>query len=327
VYNPQAVLRMPEKIVPAATNDVPSWVSDVAAEKFINPLCPVCHTQDRSVLFTEGPYSICRCSACHLVFVTPQRTQEHLINDLYEERLWSSPAPRYFGYAAYREEEDAYINTFRLRWNNVRQRLPSGGKLLDVGCAAGYFMTVAREKGWQVRGVEPSETIATFGREKYGVDIVTGTLGDLNDPPQSYDLITLWDVIEHVSDPNALLRSAHTLLKNNGKLLIETQDVGSIFARLLGRRWHHFKHSEHLWHFNTATITKILLQNGYEVEYITTKGAGKVVNLGFIVERSVRVHSFLWRILSLIPASLRKKNVYVNMHDEMIVIARKNQGG
>ena len=138
----------------------------------------------------------------------------------------------------------------------MRHAGPNPLKVLDVGCAAGFFLRVMKEHGDQVRGVELSPEIAHLAIQHLGeANIHVGQMADLpEDKPgfetHSFDLVTLWDVIEHVPDPQDLLRRAHRMLKPTGVLVIETQNVDSRFAGLLGRRWQHYKHEEHLYHFN-----------------------------------------------------------------------------
>ncbi len=142
----------------------------------------------------------------------------------------------------------------------------------------------------------------------------------MNYQPASFDLITLWDVIEHVPNPQAVLQKIRELLAPHGKLLLETQNVASRWARLLGPRWHHYKHHEHLYHFSPATITRLLGDCGFAVQRIGSAYAGKYVSFGFLAERAGR----LGRIPGLLakPLSLlRGANLYVNPHDEIIVVA------
>jgi hypothetical protein len=129
----------------------------------------------------------------------------------------------------------------------------------------------------------------------------------------------MWDVVEHVPDPHALLRRARELLAPGGLLVLETQDVRSPFARLLGRRWHHFKHHEHLFHFSPATIRRLLADTGLTLDALTHRHAGKHVSGGFVAERSGRLHPALPRLLGPLG---RMDAVYVNVFDEMLVLAR-----
>ena len=137
----------------------------------------------------------------------------------------------------------------------------------------------------------------------------------------SFDLVTLWDVVEHVPDPQDLLAKVHRLLKPNGTLILETQNVDSSFAGLLGRRWQHYKHEEHLYHFNPDTIRRLLSASRFQVVRNTPAFGGKYVSFGFIAERAGRLSPVAGMLLK--PLNLLKKvSVYLNLRDEMIVVAR-----
>jgi len=288
--------------------------------------CQLCGSAKHRPLFEESPYSVLRCQACGLVFITPRLSPEAL-EDVYGERYWKSDSPKTQGYADYAADEALYLKTFRRRLGALR--LPQGRKLkvLDIGCAAGFFLRVMRDEGHDVYGVELSSAIAEHARSHVGHDrIHIGTLDDLPaDHPGinqgSFDLVTMWDVVEHVSEPQNLLDKARKLLKPDGQLLIETQNVDSAFAILLGRRWHHYKHQEHLYHFNPQTIERLLDQTGFELVRQSASYGGKYVSLGFIAERAARLHksiSFLLKPLTLASSA----NLYLNFRDEMVVVAR-----
>ncbi len=107
-------------------------------------------------------------------------------------------------------------------------------------------------------------------------------------------------------------------------LILETQNVDSRFAKRLGPRWHHYKHLEHLYHFNPKTIERLLDQAGLEIVHLTPRFGGKHVSLGFIRERATRVHGVMKYLLAPL-APLSGMSFYVNMRDEMVIVARKKK--
>ncbi|MGE3173148.1 MAG: class I SAM-dependent methyltransferase [Planctomycetota bacterium] len=286
--------------------------------------CQLCGGDGHRTKFRDGPFSVRECTACGLVYVTPRLSGEALAK-VYGEGYWKSDNPKSRGYADYAREASLYLKTFQRRMALVRDWIPQGGRVLDVGCAAGYFMQVMREHGHKVLGVEPSAAIATIARQELGEHAVF--VGDLADAPQelgyrdgAFDLITLWDVIEHIPDPQATLRRLRAMLAPGGRLLLETQNVNSRWARLLGRRWHHYKHEEHLYHFRPETIRRLLQDCGFRVLHLGAGHAGKYVSLAFIAERAGR----LGRVAGALASPLRllgSCNLYVNPRDEMIVVA------
>ena len=116
-------------------------------------LCQVCGSDRRAPKFEDGPYTVYTCSDCGLVYVSP-RLQGQALLDVYNETYWKSDNPKERGYADYASEAALYLKTYRKRMKLVSQWLPERGRVLDVGCAAGYFLRVAQEHGHDVHGVE-----------------------------------------------------------------------------------------------------------------------------------------------------------------------------
>jgi|688.fasta_scaffold128460_1 2-polyprenyl-3-methyl-5-hydroxy-6-metoxy-1,4-benzoquinol methylase len=287
--------------------------------------CQLCGSGDREQRFQDGPYRVVECRGCGLVYVTP-RLQGAALAAVYDAGYWKSADPKQRGYADYASESALYLRTFGKRMALVRRHLPAKARILDVGCAAGYFLQVARRDGHDVHGVEMSAAIAgeaqrALGSERVHVGTLDEAIAAKGHAPASFDLVTLWDVIEHVPDPQALLRTIRGLLKPGGKLLLETQNVASRWARLLGRRWHHFKHDEHLYHFAPATIRRLLGDCGFETLEVGAAYAGKYVSFGFLAERAGRLGRVAGWLASPL-ALLRGLSLYANPRDEMIVVAR-----
>jgi len=287
--------------------------------------CPMCGSERFEVAFTDGPVSVRHCLDCTQVWVSPRLAEDDLLGIYTDSDYWRSASPKTQGYADYRADEPLYVRTFRRRLDFALRNGPHGGRALDVGCAAGFCMKALDELGFQVQGVEPSESIARHAIERFGFDVHIGTLGTASLEPGSFDLITMWDVVEHVVDPRALLVQARELLKPEGLLVLETQNVASAFARILGPRWHHYKHTEHVLHFNPKTVRDLLLSAGFRPATVTPRYAGKYVSLDFIAERSARLHPVLSRLLAPLTR-LDAPGVYVNVMDEMIVTARPAPG-
>ncbi|MFY9341772.1 MAG: class I SAM-dependent methyltransferase [Planctomycetota bacterium] len=285
--------------------------------------CQLCGSGERTLKFTDGPFRVFTCR-CGLVYVTP-RLSGQALRDVYDASYWQSANPKTRGYADYASEAELYLKTFRKRMALVSRWLPPRARVLDVGCAAGYFLRVAREHGHDVHGCELSAAIAThavreLGGERIHVGLLDEAVAAKGWAQQSFDLVTAWDVIEHVPDPQALLRQMRALIKPGGRLLLETQNVASRWARVLGKRWHHYKHDEHLYHFSPDTLRALLRNCGFRELAMTSRFAGKYVSFGFLAERAGRfggVAALLAKPLAL----LRAANFYVNPQDELIVVA------
>ncbi|HTF87827.1 MAG TPA: class I SAM-dependent methyltransferase [Planctomycetota bacterium] len=288
----------------------------------IDPACPLCGSRARRELRRDGAHTLVRCEGCELCYVTPRREAALLLSEVYDASYWRSPAARERGYSDYAGEEALYLRTFRRRFDQLAPQLPRGGRALDVGCAAGFSMRVLEERGFEVFGIEPSAAIRAVALRHFAPErIHGGTLIDAPFDPGSFDLIVMWDVLEHLPDPVEGLRKAAALLTPEGRLVLETQNIEALAARVLGSRWTHFKHDEHLVHFSRKTLKRALESAGFELLSLTSRGAGKLVSPRFIAERARRLAPALaWAFAPL--ARLPIAGIYVNPFDELIAVAR-----
>lgn len=283
--------------------------------------CLFCGRHDEQLRFREGAFRVVRCRSCGLTYVTPRLPPERL-HEMYQEEYWSSGRARDFGYTQYVAEAPLYLRTYRRRSRLLTARRPQPGAVLDVGCAAGFFLRVMADLGWRTTGLEISASMCEYARGVLGLpDVRRGDLLSVPLPPGSFDLVTLWDVVEHLEDPPAHLRAARAALRDDGLLVLETQNVASAVARLMGRRWHHFKHEEHLYHFDPRTLERLLSDAGLTVVHLTARYGGKYVSPAFVAERVGKVHPLLSTLAA--PLRLLRGSLYVNLRDEMVVIAAK----
>lgn len=138
----------------------------------------------------------------------------------------------------------------------LKKFMPTGGgRVLDVGCASGHFLREAREAGWSIAGVEPSETLYAKAVETLGNDagLQCAVLEQTSFAPASFDAVTLWDVLEHVPEPVAFMKLCGALLKPGGKLILNVPNLDSPEAQLLGKRWPLLL-AEHLNYFTRKSL-------------------------------------------------------------------------
>lgn len=284
--------------------------------------CLFCGVRDEELRFAQPPFRVVRCRRCGLTYVTP-RLPSDALHAMYQEEYWASDRAKDFGYTAYLADAELYLETFRMRSEVLEPYARPPGRLLEVGCAAGFFLKVMHDQGWETTGLEIASPMVAHARERLGLpDVRHGDLLDADLPERHFDVVALWDVIEHLEDPRDHLARAVELLAPGGVLVLETQNVASWFARALGRRWTHYKHEEHLYHFEPATVRRLLEDVGLRVLENTPRRGGKYVSLDFVVERVGKIHP----LLSLLCAPLRlagRVPVYVNLRDEMIVVAAR----
>ncbi|HXG55962.1 MAG TPA: class I SAM-dependent methyltransferase [Vicinamibacterales bacterium] len=197
-----------------------------------------------------------RCRGCGFQYVNPR-----LASDVILSGYMDGDDPAYVSQLKARER------TFAASLDEIERTAGGKGRLLDIGTAAGAFVAAARDRGWDAQGCEPNRWMAAWGAAHYGITIRQGTVFDQTYEDSSFDVITLWDVIEHTPDPKAVLERCRALLKPGGVLVVNYPDIGSWIARALGRRWL-FLTSVHLYYFDRRTIRMILERTGYTVDAV-----------------------------------------------------------
>jgi SAM-dependent methyltransferase len=236
---------------------------------------------------------VVRCGSCSLVYVNPRPLPDVILSSYSD-----AEDPTFV------EQNAERIKTFRRIISKVLNVMGKssgeGLRLLDVGCAGGAFPVAARDAGFQATGVEPSRWMADFGRRTYGVNIVEGILRPGMFPAGSFDVITLWDVIEHVPDPHHLLTLIHSLLKPEGWLVVNYPDIGTVAARMLRSRWP-FWLSVHLLYYTRQTMRQQLVRAGFAPKTFAT--FWQTLPLGYVLHRGaayIRPLRVLPRVLEAI---------------------------
>lgn len=141
------------------------------------------------------------------------------------------------------------------------------GKLLDVGSGAGIFVHEARRSGWNAEGLDPSIWASKEAKKRFNVKVRKGTFEDFKAKPGSYDVVTMWDVLEHFTEPLEALHKANGLLKEDGVLALATVNINSWFSKLLKSHWTWLIRI-HLWYFTPKTLIRMLRKAGFKVEWI-----------------------------------------------------------
>jgi len=148
------------------------------------------------------------------------------------------------------------------------------GRLLDIGCGNGYFLVQMRDLGWDVVGVEPDPKAVKVARDHFGLRVFQGTLEEAKFPDDSFDVITMNHVIEHVPDPIGLLSECRRILKPNGKLVVVTPNIKSLGRYLFGKSWVHWDPPRHLFLFSSKSLRTCAEKAGLKVQRLWTPAKG-----------------------------------------------------
>ena len=249
-------------------------------------------------------YDIVRCPDCGMVSLP--RTQAPPVS-------YADAADPY-----YLEQADERVaNAHRLL-----DLIPAGGQLLELGCACGFLLVAARERGFAVRGIEPSTWAAAHACSAFGLDVQTGSLDNIAVASGSCDVVVMADVIEHLLDPRRTVQQIARVLRPGGRLLLLTPDVGSFVARALGPRWWGLL-DDHYFYFSRQTLRRFLAEEGFAVERIA--GLGRVFPLSHWVSKLAPYNRALHTSATRLTRALRLDgwHVSVNLGDQMACVARK----
>jgi ubiquinone/menaquinone biosynthesis C-methylase UbiE len=223
----------------------------------------------------------------------------------------------------YLEEREGRVLTFQHHLHPLHKITgePAGRRLLDVGCYTGIFIEIANTAGWDALGVDPSAWAVNEAR-KTGLKVVEGTLSTVPFPDEHFDVITMWDVIEHLGDPAGELARAHQLLRPGGTLVVHTMDLDSLFARTMGGRWPWLMEM-HLFYFTRQTLRNMVESAGFRV--IRSLPQGRYTRLGYLATR-VRAFSrpvawLMERVISIF--GMGSMAVPINLGDLVTLYARK----
>ena len=231
--------------------------------------CPLCGSAKHARLFAKHGFTFVRCRDCSLVFVNPQLEESVVLeeyrtavtNDLWFDVLTS-------------ERQQALD---RAKFGEVLDALePYRGRLLDVGCSIGLFLHLAGERGWQGVGLEPAPRARKHARDVYGLDVRPVPVADAGFAPETFDAVALLSVLEHATEPLALLRGCARVLRPGGALYAIVPNVESLACRVLGAEARTFDGRNHLVYFSAATLGDALGRSGFEV----VRSATRVGSLG-----------------------------------------------
>jgi SAM-dependent methyltransferase len=205
---------------------------------------------------------------------------------------------------------------------DLLERHVAPGRLLDIGCWVGFLLAEARERGWEVVGVEPSRVAAAYARDALGLPVHEGELLTADLPEGTFDAVVLGDVIEHLPDPAGALERITRLLRPGGVVHLTLPDAGSALARRMGRRWWSVIPT-HVQHFTRASVCALLRRAGFEPLAVTT--APKTFSVRYYLARLGGYSPALARALvaAATRAGVANRLWTPDFRDRMAVVARR----
>lgn len=294
---------------------------DVSKREYIN--CPVCAAGEAKEKYVVGSWRVVLCNNCSFAYVNPRLEKKELYK-LYESAYFDN---RVVGYYHYTKGKDLRKRNFRKWVNDALPYVNTNGivKALDIGCAAGYCLDVFLEHGWQPHGVELDHELAGELRRK-GFTVFDSPLLQLKEIGK-YSFITMFDVIEHLTDLHENVSTLYQLLDDNGVVVLVTPNYNSWQRKIFQKKWFQFKPVEHINYFTLATFQALVEANGFRI--LETKSSGQFCNLAFL-ENRLQQYSFVFLrpLLRLMRKLLGKKEYffYVDTASLYIVMQKSSAG-
>ena len=283
--------------------------------------CPFCNKINRKLQISLANCSLYVCSNCQLGYLSPMPSDAE-INNLYSKKYFTNSLDLARGYTGYRKMANVLSKESQRKIKYIK-KYTNNKKLLDVGCGLGIFLKIAAKASYDVSGND----ISSYAKEKvtrdlkspfYQGSIISGVL-----PSNFFNIVTVWDVVEHIPQVNKVFSALNNTITRGGYLFLTTPNIKSWDSKLLGKYWYGYKKiPEHLIFFSPYSITQVLGKNGFKVIEIKTWGFER--DLKFMGTKLSLYLPTLGRFINIILKKLKLENrsIYLPLTD-MMVVAQK----
>tara|TARA_B100000686_G_C16751868_1_gene953042 strand:- start:1119 stop:2042 length:924 start_codon:yes stop_codon:yes gene_type:complete len=298
-----------------------------------NVKCPICNNDDFEIL-EKNKYSnysieeikkiylsssdykiidqIVKCNKCTLIYLNP-RINSNIILKSYQ----NNPDENFFS-----QNQNRYL-TFKRSFLKIKKKINFESlNVLDIGSGDGSFLRVLKEQKINYLGIEPNQWLVNKSKLEFDLNIVQGTIEKLPSE-KKFDVITLWDVLEHLTDLNFSMLEIKKIINKDGYLIINVPDQDSLARKILRSKWP-FYLNVHLYYFNEKTLS-LLLKN-YNFKLINKTAHWQTLELGYIVNRASKYFKIL-KFIEKIISFLKIKNVPIkyNMGQTQFIFKNENQ--
>lgn len=284
--------------------------------------CYLCHSPMK-FFFNKNGYSIYTCPHCDLKMTDLGSPYNEFVREHYNKKYFTGDMHR-SAYINYKDDKFYIVRNMHTFLKKI-QAIKSSGRLLDVGCALGFFVELALKNRYDAYGFDPSAYAIRESKNLVGEKrIKHGTISSVRYPPKLFDIITMFDVFEHLGDPISDLHKLKELLRDDGIIVIATGNTESLMAKVLKRRWTFYVPPQHLFFFNKQLLSSILLKENFTP--LTWFCIGKWVSLRYVLHLArttgeSKAAGLLYDITE--RAGIGALPLYLPLRDNMVAIARK----
>ena len=229
--------------------------------------CTVCLSESYKLSFEKDGFCFVKCEGCGLLYVNPQLNEEKIISN-YED---SPSSDSWVEVLLSREEQEFNIkNKLGPVLTDINTLYPERGNILDIGCSIGLFLKLAKEAGWKEYGLEIHKKAVDYAVNDLRLNVESKLLHETDYPEKFFRVISMWGVLEHLTDPRLILKQSYELLADDGILIIFVPNGHSLVTRVLREHCSTFNGKNHLWYFGPYTLKKLLVELGYHVTKVYT---------------------------------------------------------
>ncbi len=277
--------------------------------------CIVCGSNDKGPLFGK----ISRCKGCGHIYYGIEHTDEEI------ERLYSHGY--FFGeeYSDYVADRKTASKNFRLRVKVLKRFLDASKhkRLLEIGCAYGFFLEEAKEYFTSVKGIDVSKEAVSYAKDRLFLDVESDEFLKHDYKGQKFDCVCMWDTIEHLKRPDLYIEKIGQLTDKGALLALTTGDIASFSARMMKSKWRLIHPPTHIHYFSEKSLAKLLERGGFRIIYKSHCGFFRSIDMLF--NRTVGKIPGLGRLCSFIgKTAIGRVDFYVNLRDIMYLIAKKD---
>lgn len=232
--------------------------------------CNNCHENTCTVVYDKvtnweypGMFRIVKCNNCALHYINPRPNLQEIGQYYVQDNYWGRDFTKNEKRNDKKERRDAYQYVY-----TYIDRVKKKGTILDIGAGTGLFLSYFKEKGWNIDGVELSKEAVFYAKKRFNVRLKNGDFLEFPFKNNTYDVITLNGVLEHLHTPHETLEKAAKVLKKDGIIIISVPNVESVGRFLFGRHWLAWMVPRHLYHFSPKTISDMLDRSGFTIREI-----------------------------------------------------------
>lgn len=272
--------------------------------------CIVCESKNVKKLYK----SLLKCLNCGFVWANLDISEKEIVK-IYDDNY-------FFGgeYADYLQEKPALQKNFKRNLRIISKFVPSG-RLLEIGCAYGFFLDLARQQ-YEVQGIDINENACKYAREQLNLDVVCGDFLEIEFKESYYDIIVSWATLEHLKNPHLYIEKVSHLLKKKGIFACTTCDIDSFLSKIRKSKWRVIHPPTHLNYYSIATLKKLFAK--YNMDEIYTSRIGQYRTINSVLYKIFTQYPCFYKFYSMLKKlELDKWCFYLNTFDVIFMCAIK----